>query len=76
MGGKSWFTMSFTWRADVLLGSTRASTEMNLTCVKNGIPRTIRSVAVETAIAAGRRWTNRDSRYQKPDSAGRASRSA
>ena len=41
-GGKSRFRMSLTWRADTALGSTRASTEMNLTWVKNGIPSAIR----------------------------------
>ena len=75
-GGKSRFRMSFTWRADTVLGSTRASTEMNLTWVKNGIPSAINKAALAIAIGAGRRMTRRDRRYQKPLSAGRASRSA
>ena len=40
------------------------------------MPSTIRSVALLRAMAAGRRMTKRESRYQKPLSAGRASRSA
>ena len=67
---------SLTWRAVALVGSTLASTEVNLTWVKNGMPSAISNEALVTAISAGRRMTNRDSRYQKPRSAGRASRSA
>ena len=44
--------------------------------LRNGIPRAISSAALAIAIGAGRRMTIRESRYQKPDSAGRASRSA
>ena len=43
---------------------------------QKGIPSAIRKVALAMAIGPGRRITNRDSLYQKPDSAGRASRSA
>ena len=42
----------------------------------NGSPGTIRNVALAIAIRPGRRITYRDRRYQKPLSAGRASRSA
>jgi len=62
---------SSTWRALVVVGSTLASTEMNRT-PQNGIPATIRNVALTIAICAGRRMTNRDRRYQAPFSAGLA----
>ena len=42
----------------------------------NGAPSAISAVALTSAIRRGRAITDLDSRYQKPDSAGRASRSA
>ena len=42
----------------------------------NGMLRAISAAAVSRAILPGRRITNWDRRYQNPDSAGRASRSA
>ncbi len=73
--GNSVFSAVSTWRVCVLVGSTVASTVVNL-MPRNGSPSTIRKVALSTAIGAGRRITKRDRRYQKPRSAGRASASA
>ena len=74
-GGNSVFIAVSTWRALADVGSTVASTAVNL-IAKNGIPSAISSVALAAAIRPGRRITKRDSLYQKPDSVGRASRSA
>ena len=43
---------------------------------RTGFPSAISAAALSAAILPGRRITNCDSRYQKPDSSGRASRSA
>ncbi len=74
-GGNSVFSAVSTWRALADSGSTVASTEVN-SMLRKGIPSAIISAALAAAIRPGRRITNRDSRYQNPDSAGRASRSA
>ena len=74
-GGKPRASVSSTWRALALCGRTLAVTLTNLMPV-NGIPSAIRNAALSTAIRPGRRITNRESRYQAPLCAGRASRSA
>ena len=73
--GKSRRRTSSTCRAVELVGSTRASIWVNW-MRRKGSPATIRTVAAASAIGAGRRITRRDSRYQAPAAAGRASRSA
>ena len=75
-GGNSARSASSTWRALAVVGSTLALTGRNLIDAKNGIPSAISATALSVAILPGRSITNRDSRYHKPDSAGRASRSA
>ena len=74
LGGKSRSSASETIRAWLSAGSTRASTDVKSTR-RNGRPRTIIRVADAAATRPGRRITKRDRRYQKPDSAGRASAS-
>ena len=74
-GGKSVFSAVSTWRALAEVGSTVASTRVKMIPEK-GIPRTISIAALAIAIGAGLRITIRDSRYQNPDSVGRASRAA
>ena len=58
-------SVTSTWRALALGGSTLALTVRNLIDA-NGIPSAISTAALITAIGAGRRMTKRDSRYQKP----------
>ncbi len=74
-GGKSARSASSTWLALALSGSTWASTEVNW-MLKNGIPSAISRAALATAIRPGTRITSCESRYQKPCSSRRASRSA
>ena len=74
-GGNSVRSASSTTRAECDVPSTLASTPVNWTCV-NGSPSTMSSSAVVAAIVPGRRMTQRDSRYQKPDSSPTASRCA
>src|SRR3984885_7914819 len=58
LGGNWVLSASFTWRAVAPVGSTLASTVVNLTWVKNGMPSAISTEALVTAISAGRRMTN------------------
>src|SRR5215471_19317475 len=74
-GGKSLRSAASTRYELALVGSMLALAGRNLIDV-NGTPSAISPAAVTTAILPGRAITNRDSRYQKPVSAGRASRSA
>ena len=74
-GGKSRSSASETWRAVASLGSTSASKPVNATR-RNGRPSTISTAAAAMATRPGRRITPRDSRYQNPSCARRASRSA
>ena len=62
-------------RALADVGSTCASTNVYLT-PRKGSARAIKSAAAAAAMRPGKRITSWASRYQKPSSAGRASRSA
>ena len=64
-GGNSARRTLSTWRALASVGSTCASTDVN-SMLRNGIPSTIRKVALASAIRPGIRITVRESRYQKP----------
>ena len=66
---------SSTCRAGSERGRTVASTVVKC-APRNGSPRVIITAAATTATRAGRRMTKRESRYQAPLVAGRASASA
>ena len=73
-GGKSSLSWVSTWRLILSAGSTVASTVVNL-MPRNGSPASSSTSALSAATGPGRRITKRDSRYQKPCSVGRDSRS-
>ena len=73
-GGKSWSSASETRWALADFGSTLASKPVNATRRK-GSPSTTSTAAAAIATRPGRRITPRESRYQKPSCARRASRS-
>ena len=74
-GGNSVRSAASTRYALALVGSTLAFAGWNVIDA-NGTPSAINAAALSSAIRRGRAITALENRYQNPDSAGRASRSA